>query len=244
MRAGGKSRGVPTRSSLPERNSFHRGVQVILFGGIDVSCRGVERDFEVLLCQDAASLAELGEHPKTSVLLVDLAFLSDSNRSQLLKHIGGLHTALALAFSDSTDGQSCEQLLRMGFVGVLRLDESAETLNRAICAVADGQLWFPRETISRVLKGFLIPSEVNRLTAREVEILTLIGSGLNNQQIADKLFIARETVRWHLRGLYSKLGVKGRPGAQEYVKLLSGVRKAMPAKSAANGEGGLHSLAG
>jgi DNA-binding NarL/FixJ family response regulator len=235
MLAGGDSRYVPS-----EPNGLDRAAQLILFGVVDAISQGVERDFEVLRCRDAACLAELREHTKTSVLLVDLEFLSDSNRSQLVKHLGRLNAPLAVAFSDSADDQSCEQLLGMGFVGVLRRDTSQEMLGRAIFAVLDGQLWFPRLTLSRLLKGFLIRT-VNRLTAREMEILTLIGSGLSNQKIADRLFISRETVRWHLRSLYSKLGIKGRQGAKEYVDLLCGAGRPMPAKSVVKGDEWRHS---
>jgi len=152
-----------------------------------------------------------------------------------VKYIGRANTPFAVAVSDSTDDESCEQLLRMGFVGLLRRSESSQTVGRAISAIVEGELWFPRQTISRVLKGFLIPN-VNRLTTREMEILRLVGSGLNNQQIGDRLFIARETVRWHLRSLYSKLELNGRRSAKEYVRLLSRVGKAMPTKSAVSGD--------
>ena len=235
MRVGRSGPPLSAGRSRPKADDFDRGVRVILFGGIDVSFRGIDCDFEVRRCQDATGLAELNDHARTSVLLIDLALLSDSNRSQLVKHIGRRNTPFAVAFSDSIDDQTCEQLLRMGVVGLLRRDESPETLSRAIRAVVDGQLWFPRGMISRVLKEFLIPI-VNHLTAREMEILMLIGGGLSNQQIADKLFIARETVRWHLRGLYSKMGIRGRRSAIEYLRLLGGSAKAMPAKSAVNEE--------
>jgi DNA-binding NarL/FixJ family response regulator len=234
MRAGRKVHLSSEDVLSPEANGFDRGVRVILFGGI-VSCWGVAHDFEVLRCQDASCLAELSGPDRTSVLLVDMELLSDSNRSQLVEHIGRLNAPLAIALSDSTDDQTCEQLLRIGVVGLLRRDESPETLGRAISAVVDGQLWFPRGTISRVLKEFLIPT-VNHLTAREMEILMLIGGGLNNQQIADRLFISRETVRWHLRSLYPKLGIRSRRSAIEYFRLLGGSAKAMPAQSAVNGK--------
>ena len=45
---------------------------------------------------------------------------------------------------------------------------------------------------------------------RELEVLGLIAEGLSNKEIADKLFIAVSTVRWHNRQLYSKLGVHSR----------------------------------
>jgi DNA-binding NarL/FixJ family response regulator len=51
------------------------------------------------------------------------------------------------------------------------------------------------------------------LTAREVEVLTLIGSGNSNKFIADKLSIAEHTVKGHVKSILSKLGASDRTHA-------------------------------
>jgi predicted ATPase/DNA-binding CsgD family transcriptional regulator len=51
------------------------------------------------------------------------------------------------------------------------------------------------------------------LTSREKEILTLIGNGMTNRQIAGELSIAMSTVKWYVRQIYSKLGVENRAEA-------------------------------
>jgi DNA-binding NarL/FixJ family response regulator len=112
---------------------------------------------------------------------------------------------------------------------------------RALRAVIAGELWFPRATLSRVLKGFLIAQDPDRLTSREIEILGLVGSDMNNQQIADKLFISRETVRWHVKSLHAKLGARTRRGLRDHVRLLNRLGKAMPAQRESRNN--LHSLA-
>jgi len=145
--------------------------------------------------------------------------------------IGQLSNAFAIGLSDETDNLNCEQIIRMGFAGVLRRDETSETITRAVEAVVNGQLWFPREIISRMLRTRLVPDGISRLKPREMGILNLIGSGLNNQQIADALFISRETVRWHVKGLYSKLGIKDRTSAQAYSRSIEATGKAKPARS-------------
>lgn len=48
------------------------------------------------------------------------------------------------------------------------------------------------------------------LTAREREVATLASSGLTNEQIAGKLTIAQETVKFHLKAIFRKLGVENR----------------------------------
>lgn len=56
-------------------------------------------------------------------------------------------------------------------------------------------------------------SQIEPLSEREIEILTLLSAGLSNQEIARRLFITVGTTKWHLNHIYAKLGVKGRTQA-------------------------------
>ena len=60
------------------------------------------------------------------------------------------------------------------------------------------------------------PSPPDALTAREIEVLRLVTTGLTNPQIADHLIISPLTVNAHLRSIYSKLGVTSRAAATRY----------------------------
>jgi len=51
------------------------------------------------------------------------------------------------------------------------------------------------------------------LSAREVEVMSLIAGGHTNGEIAARLFLAEKTVKNHVRRIYSKLGVHNRPAA-------------------------------
>jgi ATP/maltotriose-dependent transcriptional regulator MalT len=53
----------------------------------------------------------------------------------------------------------------------------------------------------------------DELSERELEIITLVGEGLKNDQIAEKIFLSVNTVKWHLRRAYEKLGVRSRTEA-------------------------------
>src|SRR3981081_444943 len=52
------------------------------------------------------------------------------------------------------------------------------------------------------------PSRTDGLTAREVEILRRVTSGLTNRQLAEELGVSTRTIDAHLRSVYAKLGVK------------------------------------
>jgi DNA-binding NarL/FixJ family response regulator len=52
--------------------------------------------------------------------------------------------------------------------------------------------------------------KIARLTNREREVVALIGEGLKNKDIADRLFISETTVRHHLTSIFDKIGVSDR----------------------------------
>ena len=63
--------------------------------------------------------------------------------------------------------------------------------------------------------------EPHGLSAREIEVMSLIADGQTNGEIAAHLFLAEKTVKNHVRRIYSKLGVGSRPAAIENGSLAS-----------------------
>jgi DNA-binding CsgD family transcriptional regulator len=68
--------------------------------------------------------------------------------------------------------------------------------------------------------GRSVPRSTQVLTRREQEILGLLGDGLSNQEIADRLYISRKTAAHHVSNLLAKLGVRNRAEAAAYVSRL------------------------
>ena len=62
---------------------------------------------------------------------------------------------------------------------------------------------------------------VEDLTARELEVLSLINEGLSNEAIANQLFLSLGTVKWHTTNIYGKLGVRRRTEAVAQARKLN-----------------------
>jgi DNA-binding NarL/FixJ family response regulator len=108
--------------------------------------------------------------------------------------------------------------LRAGASGFLLKDVEPAELLEAVRIVAAGEaLLAPRHT-RRLIEAFVAQAgppadddgELAGLTAREREVLTLVGQGLSNAEIADRLVLSPLTAKTHVARLFTKLGARDR----------------------------------
>ncbi|MGI9050963.1 MAG: response regulator transcription factor [Rubrobacteraceae bacterium] len=98
--------------------------------------------------------------------------------------------------------------------GIVSQDVSPEELGAAISAVSQGLVVLPASMIERLPDFSIVVEEPSEpLTAREHEVLDLLGRGLSNRLIARELHVSEHTVKFHVSSLYAKLGVGNRAGA-------------------------------
>lgn len=104
-----------------------------------------------------------------------------------------------------------KQALTAGAISYLLKDVDAQELAEAIRAAHEGQSRLSREAL-QALVGALNqpPSPGHDLTNREREVLALLVEGLNNSEIAERLFIGRSTAKTHVSNILSKLGADSR----------------------------------
>ncbi len=112
------------------------------------------------------------------------------------------------------------QALKAGASGYVLKDSSAGAIVSSILAVVAGERVMASAVANRVLEmltGATTPKEFyDGLTAREVEILKMLATGMANKQIAYKLGISEKTVRNHVSNMYEKLHIYDRAQAVLY----------------------------
>jgi len=106
-----------------------------------------------------------------------------------------------------------------GARGYLLKDTASSQLVEAIRTVASGNCWLPPGLTGRLFQGISKRSEADEsaklslLTAREMEVLRLLGEARSNSAIADVLFISEHTVKVHVSRILEKLELETRAEA-------------------------------
>ena len=120
------------------------------------------------------------------------------------------------------DDDSVFSAMRAGARGYVLKGADAQEVLKVVGAVAEGEAHFGPEIARRLMAFFSAPKPAApseafpELTAREAELLDLIARGLNNTEIAKRLYVSQKTVRNHVSNIFLKLQVADR--AQAIVK--------------------------
>ncbi|MFI1797938.1 response regulator [Streptomyces sp. NPDC020379] len=126
-----------------------------------------------------------------------------------------------LMLTSFDDDEALFDAIMAGAAGYVLKQINGSDLVTAVRTVAAGRSTLDPRTASRVMARLRAPrqepegSELDRLSPRERQILELIGDGLTNRQIADRLFLAEKTVKNRVSSLLAKLGVGRRVQAAE-----------------------------
>jgi DNA-binding NarL/FixJ family response regulator len=110
------------------------------------------------------------------------------------------------------------EALRAGASAFLLKDVPADQLVAAIRVVAGGEALLAPTVTRRLIEELMrshrspgeLPPELEELTAREREVLELLGHGLSNAEIADRLVIEQTTAKTHVARILMKLGLRDR----------------------------------
>jgi DNA-binding NarL/FixJ family response regulator len=176
-------------------------------------------------CGDGASVVATVRQTQPHVVLMDVRMpLVDGVAAT--RHLRAEHEAVpVMALTTFDDDAALAGMLRAGAQGFVLKGVPAEDLQRAVRIVATGGAWLDPAVTARVLTTYratpaaptVRPSAVDALTARERDVLALIGRGLTNAEIAIELRVGEGTVKTHVNHLFAKLHLRDRPAAIVYV---------------------------
>jgi NarL family two-component system response regulator LiaR len=116
-----------------------------------------------------------------------------------------------IALTSFKEEKLVHDVLQAGAVGYLLKDVSAEVLAEAIRAAHSGRTTLSPEIAQALIRARTQPPPLGHdLTEREQAVLALLVEGLNNNEIADKLFVSPSTIKSHVSHILGKFGVTSR----------------------------------
>ncbi|MDQ0676056.1 DNA-binding NarL/FixJ family response regulator [Pseudarthrobacter siccitolerans] len=126
-----------------------------------------------------------------------------------------------LILTTFNEDEAVHAALRAGASGFILKNSAPRILASAIRALARGAGWLDPNVTRKLLEEFSngaesslpTPAELDELTRREREVLAAIARGMNNAEVAAKLFLSEATVKTHVHRILMKLGVADRAQA-------------------------------
>lgn len=170
---------------------------------------------DMSVCGEASTVAEARaaiERLKPDVVLLDLTLGEESGFSLLRSMERDRKWPPVLVLSMFDEALYSDDALALGASGYMMKDATPEELARAIRTVATGAVYLSERLSQRVVRRIVSagdnpPTIHAMLTARQQEVLELLGMALTTREIAARMGTAVKTVDSHKRNLCEKLGL-------------------------------------
>jgi two-component system, NarL family, nitrate/nitrite response regulator NarL len=165
---------------------------------------------------DGVEALRLVQELKPDILLLDLAMPKMPGLETLRELTTVDWTVRTIILTAAIEKVQIVEALQLGARGVVMKESATSLMLKSIHSVMDGEFWVGRESVSSLV-GLLREAMTAQqrpkkfgLTARELEVVAAIVSGLTNRDIAQKFAISEQTVKHHLTSIFDKLGVSNR----------------------------------
>jgi two-component system, NarL family, nitrate/nitrite response regulator NarL len=183
----------------------------------------LEDDFEVIgEAADGREVLEKVRELDPDVLLLDLRMpnLDGLSTLQALQQVNKRTRVIILTASE--DKSEFVQAMKLGCSGIVLKQTAPDMIVKSIRKVNSGEIWLDSHTTAAVMRQFSTGlegsgwaqggkgSERSPLSTREREIVAFVAQGYKNEEIAEKMFISKQTVKNHLHNIFEKVGVSDR----------------------------------
>lgn len=185
--------------------------------------RGIDAGLDI---KEAATLEEalsvLERNPAVGLILIDLVMpgVKDFEGLELLRRRFPSIPVAVISIHDDPD--YVRRAIQTGVIGYIPKSANAEEIRRALTRMFEGEVYFPRDLLTRSWQGAqqnaedMGEADGPRLSEREDEVLKLLGGGRAVAEIAELLGITAQTARVHLGNAMRKLGLRNREAAILY----------------------------
>jgi DNA-binding NarL/FixJ family response regulator len=180
----------------------------------------IEHDQRMKVVAQAGNRTEALERAmleKPDVIVLDLLLGDEDGLSFLPELCEASPGSRVLVLTGVQNPDAHRRAIRRGAMGIVLKEHAADQLLKAILKVNQGEVWIERSMMGSMIQEFNKPtmvdpevSKIESLTDREREVILLIGEGLKNKQVGERLFISETTVTHHLSSVFSKLEVSDR----------------------------------
>lgn len=161
------------------------------------------------------ALLEKLERCQPDVLVLDPIIDAHDGASQTLESVRSASpTTHVVVITGAVDARLVRALVRYGVRGVILRSGPISDAISVVRQVLDGQVVFP----SSVMDQLAMPDDRGPLSERQREVLEHLAAGRSNDEIARLLYISRNTVKFHLRVIYERLGVRNRVEAARFLR--------------------------
>ena len=178
-----------------------------------------QKDIEVVAeAEDGREALAKARELQPDVVLMDIRMpeLDGLEATRRLLATDGVSRVLILTTFDADE--YVYDAMKAGASGFLLKDVRPEQLAEAVRTVAAGDALLAPAITRRLVEQFVRrpppaaarPPELERLTARELDVLVLVARGLSNSEIGSALFLTEATVKTHLTHILSKLDLRDR----------------------------------
>lgn len=221
---------APGRVTRPEIGVAIACSEALLGESVTVYLKAQAGIRVVASCTSARAIRELLQSTRLDVLVIDMELLPE-RPEEFIRSVAEPRTGTSwVLLMAKEDGDVAAQAMRTGVSACVSKQAPIHDLIAAIRSVADGQMWMSPGLLTAMFRDQRSDPDrrvawemLDRLTARELEVLSLMVAGSSRSSIAEGLHLSGNTVRTHTQNIQKKLRVRSSVAAVS-VALKAGLR--------------------